>query len=107
MKSSRRYRILAAASTLALVLVVADFVVAEINRSAQVEINSRQQYINQGIELSRVNQALVRAIAVAAIKDKDSKLDRILADQGITVSTAPSATSPPSTSPNTTGGSSN
>lgn len=107
MKSGGRYGILAAAAALALVLVVADFVVAEINRSAQVEINSRQQYINQGIELSRVNQALVRAIAVAAVKDKDSKLGTLLNDQGITVSTAPSATRPPSTSPNTTGGSSN
>lgn len=100
MSNRVKYAVLTVAAAVALVLVIADFVVAQTNRSAQIEINGRQQFINQSIELGRVNQTLVRAIAVAAVRDKDSRLGAILAEQGITVhenpapAPAPAATTP-------------
>jgi hypothetical protein len=78
-------------ATLALALVLANFIVAESNRATQIEVNERQQFINQGIELSRLNQTLVRFIAVAAVKNDDAKLKEILTEQGITVTLNPSA----------------
>ncbi len=96
-----RNGILAGGAALSLVLVIADFVLAETNRSVQAEVNARQQFINQSIEFSRVNQALVNAIAIAATKDKDSKLGQILAEQGISIAATPPspAASPPASAP--------
>lgn len=84
-----RYWLFTAAAALAVVLVVANFVVAEGNRATQMDVASRQAFINQSAQLSQVNQALVRAIAVAAVKDQDQKLGKILASQGITVQSSP------------------
>lgn len=85
-----RYGVLTAAAALGLLLVVAVFIAGEFNRAAQVEVNNRQQFINQSIQLGQVNQALVRAMAVAAVKDQDSKLNQVLVGQGITINLAPS-----------------
>ncbi|MGH8801803.1 MAG: hypothetical protein ACREX6_05860, partial [Casimicrobiaceae bacterium] len=56
------------------------------------EVNERQQAINQGLTLSRVNEALIRDIAVASIRNKDSKLGALLSAQGISVNLTPAAT---------------
>lgn len=88
------------AAIAALVLIVAAFVLTQFNRSAQEEINQRQQFINQGIEVGHVDQMLTHALAVAAIRDDDPKLKAILARAGITVhATAPAGAAPAAASP--------
>ncbi len=80
------------AAALALVLIVVDFIGAGLNRSAQVQVNQRQQFINESVEVGRINQTLVHALAVAAVRNGDPALKALLAKQGITVNAAPAAT---------------
>ena len=55
------------------------------NRSVQSEINQRQQFINQSIQLGRINDALIHAMAATAVSDNDDKLRDLLAQNGITI----------------------
>ena len=85
-------------SGLALALVVAYMVLVQENRTVQADVNRRQQFINQSVQLSRINEALIRAIASAAVSNKDDKLRNLLAENGITVNASgepvPSTTAP-------------
>ena len=72
-------------STLTLVLVAAYIVLVQDNRAVQTDVNRRQQFINQSIQFGRVNEALVRAVAAAAVSNKDDKLRDLLAENGITI----------------------
>jgi hypothetical protein len=94
-------------------LVVAYIVLVQDNRTVQAEVNRRQQFINQSIQLGRINEVLIRALAATAVSNKDDKLRDLLADNGITINAAgepvPSAsapaekTAPPPTGPAPTG----
>ena len=95
------YRLLVALSGITLILVIAYIVVIQDNRSIQAEINQRQQFINQSIQLGRVNEALIRALAANA--GKDDKLRELLAQNGISINATTGApereTPPPSPAP--------
>lgn len=79
------YRIVLALSGITLILVVVYLVLIEQNRRVQAEVNQRQVFINQSIQFGRVNEALVRALANAAVSDKDEKLRDLLAQSGIAI----------------------
>ena len=79
------YRLLVALSGITLVLVVVYIVVIQDNRSIQAEVNQRQQFINQSIQLGRIDDALVRALAAAAVSNKDDKLRELLAQNRIAI----------------------
>jgi len=79
------YRLLVAISGITLILVIAYIVVIQDNRSIQAELNQRQQFINQSIQLGRFNDMLIRALAAAAVDGKDDKLRELLAKNGITI----------------------
>ncbi|HEX4615247.1 MAG TPA: hypothetical protein VH230_04965 [Stellaceae bacterium] len=66
-------------------LVVAYIILVQENRTVQADVNRRQQFINQSIQLGRINEALIRALAAAAVSNKDDKLRELLADNGITI----------------------
>ena len=72
-----------------IVVTVVDFVLAQGNHALRAEVNQRQHLINQGTQLAHVNQALIRQIAVAAVKNRDVKLRELLSRNGITVNIAP------------------
>jgi hypothetical protein len=95
-----------------IVLVFAYIILVQENRSVQAEVNQRQQFINQSIQLGRLNEALIRNIAGAAVNNKDERLRDLLAQSGITInvnSPTPSsggpaereATTPSASSPST------
>ncbi len=79
-------------------LVVAYIILVQDNRKVQADVNRRQQFINQSIQLGPINQALIRALAAAAVSNKDDKLRGLLADNGITINASgepvPSASGP-------------
>jgi hypothetical protein len=75
-------------SALTLVLVVTYIVLVQDNRSVQAEVNQRQQFINQSIQLGRVNEALIRALAAAAQSNNDDRLRELLTQNGITINAA-------------------
>jgi hypothetical protein len=79
------YRIILALSGITLILVLVYLFVSQQNRMVQAEFNQRQQFINQSIQFGRVNEALVRALATAAVNDNDQKLRDLLAKNGITI----------------------
>jgi len=92
------YWMAVALSALAMALVVAYIVLVQDNRAVQAEVNRRQQFINQSIQLGRINEALIHALATAAVSNKDDKLRDLLADNGITINASgepvPSASGP-------------
>lgn len=79
------HRLLVALSRITLVLVVVYIVLIQDNRSVQSDINQRQQFINQSIQLGRINDALIRALATTAVSNQDDKLRDLLAQNGITI----------------------
>ena len=75
-------------SGLTLLLVVTYIVLVQDNRSVQLQVNQRQQFINQSLELGRINDTLIRALAAAAANSKDDKLRNLLAQSGIAINAA-------------------
>ena len=101
------YRLLVALSGITLVLVVVYIVLTQDNRSVQTEINQRQQFINQGIRLGRINDALIHILATTAVSNNDDKLRDLLEQNGITINPATGApereAAPPAAAPAATG----
>ncbi len=79
------YRVLVALAGITLILVVVYIVLIQDNRSVQSEVNQRQQFINQSIQLGRISDALIRALATTAVSNNDDKLRDLLAQNGITI----------------------
>jgi hypothetical protein len=72
-----------------LVFTVVDFVLAQGNHSLRAEVDQRQHLIEQGAQLARINQVLIRQIAVTAVKGRDGKLRELLSQNGITINVNP------------------
>jgi hypothetical protein len=95
-----QYRVLIALGALALLLVVANGVLFTQNRSAQGELNARQQYLQQTVGLESLYRDIVKALAELAVKNNDRQLLQMLAAQGINVSvTPPAPAAPPAPAP--------
>jgi len=94
-------RLLVALSGITLILVVAYIVLVQDDHTMQAEVNQRQQFINQSIQLGRVDEALIRALAANA--GKDDKLRELLAQNGISINAATGApereSAPPAPAP--------
>ena len=70
------------------------------NRSLQTEVNNRQIYINQSIQLEQLSREIITAIASLAAKNNDEDLKQLLVTHGITFSPAPNApANPPAQNP--------
>jgi hypothetical protein len=79
------YWVTVVVSVLTLVLIAAYIVLVQDNRAVQTDVNRRQQFINQSMQFGRINEALVRALAAAAVSNNDNKLRDLLADNGIAI----------------------
>jgi len=75
-------------SGFSLTLVIVYIILVQDNRSVQLEVNRRQQFITQSIQLGRINEALIRALAAAAVTNKDDKLRDLLTQHGIAINAA-------------------
>lgn len=78
-------------SAAAIGLVIANAFLQSENRTIQSDVNQRQQFVNQTIQLNRLHEELIRALAASAVANKDDKLREILAQVGITFTTNPPA----------------
>lgn len=54
-----------------------------VNRGIQSSVNQRQVFINQTTQLGQVNQALIRSVAAASVKQPAMR--KLLADYGLKV----------------------
>ena len=70
------------AAGLSLLLVMFNAVLVSHNQSTQLAVTQRQQLINQGADLVRIEQAMVRS-AIAANNPKDDAFTKLLARYNI------------------------
>jgi hypothetical protein len=68
-----------------LVFTVVNFVLAHGNQTLRAEVDRRQYLIDQNAQLARVNQVLLQQVAIAAVKNQDSRLRELLSRNGITI----------------------
>lgn len=66
-----------------LVLLVINIALHLGNRSIQAEVNARQQYIEQTMRLSRLNNQLIQALANLSVQTNDQEIRNLLAAQGV------------------------
>jgi type VI protein secretion system component VasK len=84
-----RDRLLTALAAVALLLVITNIVLYSGNRTRQAAYAARAQYIQQGLQLEPLYQALVRGIVERAASTNDGELRALLAAQGINYTLAP------------------
>ena len=89
------------AAGLALLLAIANIVVLELNRGLQAQVNARNQFIQQSIQLEALNREIIGALANLAVERNDDALKALLTQHGITFNTAAGASRGPSTAPGT------
>jgi hypothetical protein len=53
------------------------------NQSLQTEVNERQQFIAQSIQLEQLNRQVVAALANMAMKSNDEQLKNLLTSAGV------------------------
>ena len=75
-----------ALSVVAFLLVIWNILLTFDIQDRQVQVNQRQQFINQSVQLSRANQVLINTLAQIAAKNSDAEIRNLLADNGITFS---------------------
>jgi hypothetical protein len=80
---------LTVAAVLVLVLVLVNIVLSLGNQSLRVEVNERQQFIGQSIQLEGLHREIITALATVALKTNDEQLKSLLASQGISFSPNP------------------
>lgn len=76
-------------AALSLLLVAANGYLSSRNETLQADINQRQQFINQSVQLGQLDSTLIRALASAAVTNHDDKLRDILAEVGVTMTVNP------------------
>ena len=85
-------RLLTLLGSLALALVLVNGTLFVMNRDAQGEVNSRQQFLQQTVQLEGLYRDIVKALAELAVKGGDNRILQMLTAQGINVSVnAPAA----------------
>ena len=80
------------------VLVGVNITLFNANRTAQAEVATRAQYIQQTAQLEPLYREIVKALADLSVRNNDSELRDMLAKRGITVSASPPAAAPPAPS---------
>jgi hypothetical protein len=73
-----------ALASLAVLLVIVDGWLVTSNGSIRAVVGTRQQYINQSVQLSRLNQELVNELGSLALRN-NTAIRQMLAESGITV----------------------
>jgi predicted PurR-regulated permease PerM len=93
--SSAQALLLTVLGAIALLLVLANIGLSLNNQQAQAEVNARQQYINQTVEISRLNAQIVQALANLSVQNNDASIRNLLESQGISINFQPEGPSEP------------
>jgi hypothetical protein len=76
-------------AVVALVLVAANVLLSMGNQSVQMDVNERQQFIAQSIQLEQLNRQVVTVLANMAMKSNDEQLKNLLAASGVALGQSP------------------
>ena len=75
---------------LSLVGIVANGLLVLSNQKSEAEVQGRQQFPTQTAQINQVSNALVQTLGAAAVNGKDSEIQALLTEFGITVTANPS-----------------
>ena len=76
-------RVLTALAALLLVLVLVNILMSLGNQSLRVEVNERQQFLAQSMQLEGLHREIITVLATVALKTNNDQLKSLLASQGI------------------------
>jgi hypothetical protein len=76
-------------AALALLLVLLNMALELANAGTKAEVNRRQAFIQQNAEVLNIDNALIRAPAMAAAANKDTQIDDALKRAGVTYTLTP------------------
>ena len=82
-------RILMALGIFLLVLVLVNILLSLGNQSLRGEVNERQQFLTQSIQLEGLHREIVTVLATVALKTNNDPLKSLLASQGINLGQPP------------------
>lgn len=96
-----QFWIATAVALVSLLLLTVNFTLLRGNRALQKEVASRQQFVQQSVQLEALYREIVRALAELAARNNDEAVRAMLTKHGITYSVnAPApAAAPPAQSP--------
>jgi hypothetical protein len=66
-----------------LVLVLVDILMSLGNQSLRAEVNQRQQFLAQSMQLEGLHREIITVLATVALKTNNDQLKSLLASQGI------------------------
>jgi hypothetical protein len=89
-----QYWSLVGASVLVALFVGANIALVQVNRGIQAEVNARQQYIQQTVQLQTLNQEIIRALVELAVRNNDQDVKALLGSNGITFTVNAPAVAP-------------
>lgn len=76
---------------LSLPLLLGNIALVSMNRSQQVDINQRQQFVQQSVQLEGLYREIVRSLAELGARNNDEAVRAMLARNGISYSVNPTA----------------
>ncbi len=94
MLTKNEFWLLTLLAVAAAVFALGNMVLYQGNRKAQVEVTSRQQYIQQSIQLQVFYTEMVKALADLAVRNRDPEIANLLSAQGISITPSPSGSAP-------------
>ena len=100
--SKWQFWLLTTLGSVALLLVIANIVMANGNLLRQSEINQRQQFVQQSLQLETLYKEIVRALGELATKNNDEQVKALLASQGLAIAPASTPTAAVGSSPTPT-----
>lgn len=76
-------RVLTGLAVLMLVLVLVNILMSLGNQSVRAEVNERQQFLAQSMQLEGLHREIITVLATVALKTNNDQLKSLLASQGI------------------------
>jgi hypothetical protein len=82
-------RVLTGLAVLMLVLVLVNILMSLGNQSLRAEVNQRQQFLAQSMQLEGLHREIITVLATVALKTNNDQLKSLLASQGINLGQPP------------------
>jgi len=81
--------VLTGLAVLMLLLVLVNILISLGNQSLRMEVNERQQFLAQSMQLEGLHREIITVLATVALKTNNDQLKSLLASQGINLGQPP------------------
>ena len=81
--------VLTGLAVLLLLLVLVNILISLGNQSLRLEVNERQQFLAQSMQLEGLHREIITVLATVALKTNNDQLKSLLASQGINLGQSP------------------